>query len=69
MKQELVFSIPFIMMKSLLQPMMKLYVNSDTILVVTLMLWPGQKNLIFTHFKASKVCRVQNRDFCTYQLI
>ena len=25
------------------------------------------KNLIFAHFKASKVLRVQNRDFCTCQ--
>ena len=56
-----------LLQKSPLQPMMKLYVNSYTILVVTPMLWSGQKNLIFAHFKASKVRRVQNRDFCTCQ--
>ena len=56
-----------LLQKSPLQPMMKLYVNSYTILVVNPMLWSGQKNLIFAHFKASKGRRVQNRDFCTCQ--
>ena len=56
-----------LLQKPPLQPMMKLYVNSYTILVVTPMLWSGQKKLIFAHFKASKGRRVQNRDFCTCQ--
>ena len=49
-----------LLQKSPLQPMMKLYVNSYTILVVYPMLWSGQKKFIFAKFRGIKAagCKI-----------